>query len=671
MQPTSRDLNPEEHEKLRNHVVNLRQGRFSSDGEFITTAQDIERIFTVELPRELAGARANNRKLHLLFYAHGGLVNEASGIAGALAQLDFWKANHIYPVFFIWETGILDVLADLLRTLLTGQRGLFDFLGGAKAKLLESLARPGGVRVWGNMKLSAQAASAPDGGARFVAEHAGRFVTANAADVDVHACGHSAGAIFHAAFLPVLVGEGVGVSSLHLLAPAVNLPTFKSKLAPLAGRGIGAMTMLTMRREFERADTAGPYPHSLLYFVHHSFEDPDETPVLGLEENHVADPAIVNLFSAANQIVYSVTPSTASKRSATRAVHHGDFDNDPPTMNSICRRMLGVDDDTPISDFPATRGRSLDPLEQLQRELVAARRAGAGAEGPAEVGAGRGFGAANITGASAGTAAGGTAAFSGAGRRTALCVGIDTYPSPSELMGCVNDSREWEGLFQSMGYTVAALRNGEATRTAITGALARHVGQLRAGDVFLFQYSGHGTQFPDDTGDEPDGKDEALCPVDMMTNGFIRDDDIRTILNRVPQGALAVAFIDCCHSGTIVRMVREIAPPEAVGSRARAIDPTPEMVEVHRRTRSAGRATVTPFRRDVLFAACRDDEVAFETAGHGDYTKAVVPIIRQRAAGVTNIALQQLIQSSFGAGARQHPKIDCDPSAEARAFLQP
>ena len=27
-----------------------------------------------------------------------------------------------------------------------------------------------------------------------------------------------------------LVGEGVSVSSLHLLAPAVNLPTFKSKL---------------------------------------------------------------------------------------------------------------------------------------------------------------------------------------------------------------------------------------------------------------------------------------------------------------------------------------------------------------------------------------------------------------------------------------------------------
>ena len=85
------------------------------------------------------------------------------------------------------------------------------------------------------------------------------------------------------------------------------------------------MTMLTMHREFERADTAGPYPKSLLYFVHHSFEDPDETPVLGLEENLTADADVSKLFGAApNEIVYSVTSATASKRAATRAAHHGD-----------------------------------------------------------------------------------------------------------------------------------------------------------------------------------------------------------------------------------------------------------------------------------------------------------------------------------------------------------
>jgi metacaspase-1 len=29
-------------------------------------------------------------------------------------------------------------------------------------------------------------------------------------------------------------------------------------------------------------------------------------------------------------------------------------------------------------------------------------------------------------------------------------------------------------------------------------------------------YSGHGTQIPDDDGDEADGMDEALCPVDYQ-----------------------------------------------------------------------------------------------------------------------------------------------------------
>lgn len=258
-----------------------------------------------------------------------------------------------------------------------------------------------------------------------------------------------------------------------------------------------------------------------------------------------------------------------------------------------------------------------------------------------------------------------------AGRRIALCVGIDAYPPPNTLAGCVNDSRDWEDLFGALNCTVRTLRDGGATRSAITDGLARHVSELKAGDVFLFQYSGHGTQFPDDTGDEPDGQDEALCPVDMMTAGFIRDDEVRTILNRVPEGALAIGFIDCCHSGSITRMIRALGGEGTDGSRIRAIVATPEMIAVHRRTRKGGRARAAQFRRDVVFAACRDDQVAFETAGHGDYTKLVVPIVRQKAGGMTNLAVQKLIQDAFGAGARQNPMLDCDVLAEDRPFLQP
>ncbi len=494
MQTTSRDISPAEREKLRSHVVNLRQGRFSTDGDFITTRQDVERLFAVDLPSALAEAKSANRPFRLLFYAHGGLVSEASGIAGALAQVDFWTANQIYPIFFIWETGILEVLADLLRKLVMGQRGLGDWLKDTTAKVLEDLVRPGGLRVWGNMKLSAQAASAPDGGARVVADLAGRFFKAHASDVEIHACGHSAGAIFHSFFVPELVKAGAPVASLYLLAPAVNVPTFKSTLAPLSGKGVGPLTMLTMHREFERADTAGPYPKSLLYFVHGSFEDPDETPILGLEENVTADPDMMKLFtSAPNEIVFSVTSPNASKHASTRAIHHGDFDNDGPSMNTVCRRILGASDATPISDFPESSGRAFDPLEQLNQELTAARLTSSGLLGRTSTAAeGTGFGRTNVEGG--GPAPSGAPASTSApvsnGKRIALCMGIDAYPAPNTLQGCVNDSHDWEDLFRTMNFQVSALRNEAATREAITAALSQSVSQLKAGDVFVFQVLG-------------------------------------------------------------------------------------------------------------------------------------------------------------------------------------
>jgi hypothetical protein len=61
------------------------------------------------------------------------------------------------------------------------------------------------------------------------------------------------------------------------------------------------------------------------------------------------------------------------------------------------------------------------------------------------------------------------------------------------------------------------------------------------------------------------------------------------------------------------------------------------MIEVHRRTRTTGRAMASGPRRDLTFAACRDDQVAFETAGHGNDTKAFVPIIGARTNGLTNL----------------------------------
>eukprot|EP00656_Telonema_subtile_P057364 TRINITY_DN9410_c0_g1_i1.p1 TRINITY_DN9410_c0_g1~~TRINITY_DN9410_c0_g1_i1.p1 ORF type:complete len:136 (-),score=7.79 TRINITY_DN9410_c0_g1_i1:127-534(-) len=79
------------------------------------------------------------------------------------------------------------------------------------------------------------------------------------------------------------------------------------------------------------------------------------------------------------------------------------------------------------------------------------------------------------------------------------------------------------------------------------------VHDARPGDVFFLHYSGHGSQTKDYDGDEADGLDETLVPVDYKTAGTIVDDDIFEIVCRnLPAGVRLTAVMDCCHSGSLM-----------------------------------------------------------------------------------------------------------------------
>src|SRR5690606_7254436 len=122
-------------------------------------------------------------------------------------------------------------------------------------------------------------------------------------------------------------------------------------------------------------------------------------------------------------------------------------------------------------------------------------------------------------------------------RRQALCVGIDRYPDPKHrLAGCVADARTWSEVLSRLGAETKTLTDGDATRDAIERELERLVANSRAGDVLVFQYSGHGTHLPDLDADEDDREDEALCPVDFATGALYIDDDIARVLRALPEG---------------------------------------------------------------------------------------------------------------------------------------
>jgi len=65
--------------------------------------------------------------------------------------------------------------------------------------------------------------------------------------------------------------------------------------------------------------------------------------------------------------------------------------------------------------------------------------------------------------------------------------------------------------------------------------------------------SGHGGKLRDNDGDEADGYDETLIPVDYARAGQIRDDDLlRNLVVPMASGVFATCVMDCCHSGTVL-----------------------------------------------------------------------------------------------------------------------
>ena len=69
--------------------------------------------------------------------------------------------------------------------------------------------------------------------------------------------------------------------------------------------------------------------------------------------------------------------------------------------------------------------------------------------------------------------------------------------------------------------------------------------------IKLTDCEGHGGQTPDLDGDEDDGYDEVIYPVDFRTAGHIVDDEMhRIMVQTLRPGVRLTAIFDSCHSGS-------------------------------------------------------------------------------------------------------------------------
>lgn len=104
----------------------------------------------------------------------------------------------------------------------------------------------------------------------------------------------------------------------------------------------------------------------------------------------------------------------------------------------------------------------------------------------------------------------------------------------------------------------------DPTRKNIIDAFRRITQYSKAGDVVFLHYSGHGGRVPDRDGDEDDGYDETLIPVDFKSAGQIVDDEIFKVLVRaMPAGVNVTVLMDCCHSGTALDLPYSVNATES------------------------------------------------------------------------------------------------------------
>lgn len=222
---------------------------------------------------------------------------------------------------------------------------------------------------------------------------------------------------------------------------------------------------------------------------------------------------------------------------------------------------------------------------------------------------------------------------------------IDTghYGDDGKLFACHFDAEDMARIARERGFeNVGLLLDDQATREAVKASISGAVEHLKAGDLFLFTYAGHGSQIPDFNADEPDRADETLC----LFNGMFIDDELYELWSRFADDVRIVMISDSCHSGSVLRALRRTAPERAsagegeIKSRLLPLTVAARTFRQHREfytaigrkrlgteERTLVRELNMPLRGPVLLlSGCQDNQESQDGIGNGRFTQELLLI---------------------------------------------
>lgn len=367
--------------EARQHAIML-----GNDGRVTDYLSEDERTRSLAyqatlLPDSWFRASQPKEKKRLLIYVHGGLNSKEDGLKRARVLGRCFEANNCYPLFVVWQTGLLESIGDIFSDWRKSQpaaTGLGDGLIEKTDALIEStVGRKAAKPIWSEMKENAALALAASRGGELLIKALVDLISLWGDQLEIHLIGHSAGSIWLGHLISGLqAGKGAAeksaldwVKSVHLYAPACTVDFANTHYGASGILPRTYISLLSDQRELDD-NTAYVYRKSLLYLVSNALEVDRRTPILGLQR--VFDPA-QNESSWDGASSTGATLSTWRKffedakmnqrlnvltsgkvptgPNVTIPVSHGCFDNDIDVVTRTLETIIGGSLSQPIIDL--------------------------------------------------------------------------------------------------------------------------------------------------------------------------------------------------------------------------------------------------------------------------------------------------------------------------------
>ncbi|KAL0567169.1 Ca(2+)-dependent cysteine protease [Marasmius crinis-equi] len=168
------------------------------------------------------------------------------------------------------------------------------------------------------------------------------------------------------------------------------------------------------------------------------------------------------------------------------------------------------------------------------------------------------------------------------------------------------------------------------TRRNMIAAMKWLVEGAQKDDSLFFHYSGHGSQTPDEDGDEIDGYDEVIFPTDYKKRGHIVDDEMFRIMVRpLPAGCRLTALFDVRTQSThrvemLIRRspaIQELSSIFLMWCAHAYYTPSGRKKGIHVTSRALQRKSS---RADVIsWSGCKDDQKSTDTFQGGQAVGAM------------------------------------------------